>query len=182
MSLVSRIDLDRCSPAQLWMQLDADARLLAARSLYAHDWGESPTRREADAAITFGMHFRESAVRQLPIERRAVYLAKSVRPNDSVAGSLLLALHLEHRRPLLCAFLDALGIPHDNGLIAEDHDVEPPSAAALRKAAGVLFERFPDEDAEIYLLTLYVLDRRTWDGLEPLLAERAAPQDDRVTR
>jgi len=169
MSLASRIDLAQCAPSQLWASLEPEIRLAAARSLYAHDWGEAPTRREADFAIMHGMRFRESAVRQLPADKRAHYVARSIRPTDSLAGSLLLALHLEERRAMLAAFLDALAIPHENGLIAEDHDLKPPTAAALTKAAKALSAKFPADDVELYLATLYVLDRHTWAGLESVL-------------
>ncbi len=150
------------SPSQLWGSLDPDVRIAAARSLYAHDWGQTPTRREADFAITQGMRFRESAVRQLPIERRAQYLARSLRPTDSLAGSLLLALHLEQRRPMLAAFLDALKIPHTDGLINENYDLKPPSAAAVKKAAKLLSGSFPAADVQLYLATLHTLDPETW--------------------
>jgi len=165
MSLAARVDLASCAPSQLWAALEPEVRVAAARSLYAHDWGQSPTRREADFAIMQGMHFRETAVRQLPIEKRAGYLARSIRPNDSLASSLLLALHLEQRRPILTAFMDALGIPHTDGLIAEDHDVKPPTAAELKKAAKILRASFPESDVDLYLASLYVLDRDTWGGL-----------------
>src|SRR5262249_40634606 len=101
MSLTTSVDLSSCGPSQLWAALPADTRQAAARALYAHDWGNAPTRREADFAIIQGMRFRETAVRQLPIDKRAGYLARSIRPNDSLASSLLLALHLESRRPML---------------------------------------------------------------------------------
>jgi hypothetical protein len=153
------------SPSQLWSSLDPEIRVLAAKSLYAHDWGESPTRREADFAIMHGMRFRESAVRQLPVDRRAHYLARSIRPTDSLAGSLLLALHLEHRRALLGAFLDALDIPHTDGLINEDHDLKPPTAAAIKKATKALTGKFPLEEVELYQTTLFVLDPETWAGI-----------------
>jgi len=165
MSLASRIDLTQCAPSELWASLDPEVRLAAARSLYAHDWGQSPTRREADFAIMQGMRFRESAVRQLPVDRRAQYLARSIRPTDSLAGSLLLALHLEQRRAMLGAFLDALKIPHTDGLINEDHELKPPPAAALKKASKTLTGQFPADEVELYLATLYVLDRDTWGGL-----------------
>ena len=169
MSLASRVDLSECAPSQLWASLEPEVRLAAARSLYAHDWGEAPTRREADFAIMQGMRFRESAVRQLPVDRRAQYVARSIRPTDSLAGSMLLALHLEQRRAMLSAFLDALKIPHADGLIDEDHTMKPPSSASLQKAAKALSERFPPDEVELYLATLYVLDRDTWAGLAPLL-------------
>jgi hypothetical protein len=163
------MDLSQCAPSQLWASLEPEVRLAAARSLYSHDWGEAPTRREADFAIMQGMRFRESAVRQLPVDRRAQYVARSIRPTDSLAGSMLLALHLEQRRAMLSAFLDALKIPHADGLIDEDHDMKPPSAASLAKAVKSLSEQFPADEVELYLATLYVLDRVTWAGLAPLL-------------
>lgn len=169
MSLAARVDLAHCAPSQLWSALEPEVRVAAARALYAHDWGQSPTKREADFAIMQGMHFRETAVRQLPVEKRAGYLARSIRPSDSLASSLLLALHLEQRRPILAAFMDALAIPHTDGLIAEDHDVKPPTAAALTKAAKTLRAAFPEADVELYLASLYVLDRDTWAGLATLV-------------
>jgi len=169
MSLTSRIDLSQCAPSQLWASLDPELKLAAARSLYAHDWGDAPTRREADYAIMHGMRFRESAVRQLPVDKRAHYVARSIRPTDSLAGSMLLALHLEERRDMLATFLDALGIPHENGLIDENHEMKPPTAAALSKAAKSLSAKFPAADVELYLATLYVLDRATWAGLASVL-------------
>lgn len=173
MTIASRVDLARCTPAQLWSALDPELRVLAARALYAHDWGEMPTRQEADATIMQAMRFRESAVRQLPVERRVQYLARSVRPGDSLAGSLLLALHLESRREMLGAFLDALGIRHENGLIAADHDPKPPGRAALTKAVAALDGRFPTDEVETYLASLYVLDRETWAALGEILAARS---------
>ena len=169
MTLATRVDLKSCSPSVLWGALPQDLRVVAARALYAHDWGDAPTRREADATIMHGMRFRESAVRQLPVEKRAGYLARSVRPGDSLASSLILAFHLEHKRPILAAFMDALGIPHKDGLIVEDHEVKTPTAAALKKAVAALRAGFPEDDVDLYLTSLYVLDRETWGGLEPLL-------------
>ena len=160
------MDLTQTSPAQLWASLDPATRLDAARALYAHDWGEAPTRREADATIMHGMRFRETAVRQLPIEKRAQYLARSVRPADSLASSLLLAFHLAHRQEVLGAFLDALEIPHQQGLIDEKHDMKAPTEARLAKAVAAIERAFPRDQVDLYLATLYVLDRDTWGGLE----------------
>jgi len=160
------MDLTNTSPSQLWASLDPATRVEAARALYAHDWGEAPTRREADATIMHGMRFRETAVRQLPVEKRAQYLARSVRPSDSLSSSLLLAFHLAHRREILGAFLDALKVPHKEGLIDEKHEMKAPADAALSKAIAAIEKSFPREQVDLYLATLYVLDRDTWGGLE----------------
>jgi hypothetical protein len=82
---------------------------------------------------------------------------------------MLLALHLEKRRDMLCAFLDALSIPHENGLIAEDHDLKPPTRAALQKGEKALSGAFAADQVELYLATLYILDRITWANLASIL-------------
>ena len=174
MSLLSSVDLDRLTPARLWSALDLETRVLAGRALYRHDWGQAPTRREADLAIAAGMRFRDAVVRQLPVDKRALYVAKNVVPTDSLAASLLLALHLEHRRAVLGAFLDALGLPHDDGLIAEDHTMSPLDDAQLGKAAATLFERFAPVEVEVYLASLVAMDPDTWGGLVNVLRPRAA--------
>ncbi|HEX6853259.1 MAG TPA: hypothetical protein VF139_17820 [Candidatus Polarisedimenticolaceae bacterium] len=174
MSLLERISIDRLSPLRLWSALDPDARLLAARSLYAHDWGQAPTKREADLTIATAMRFRDAMVRQLPVDKRAAYLAKIGSPTENLASSLLLALHLEQRRPILAAFLDALGVPHADGLIAEDHELKAPEAPALAKAVAALSKGFDAAEVDLYLATLLALDPDTWGGLAPLLADRSA--------
>ena len=50
--------------------------------------------------------------------------------SDLLAARLLIAYHLEHQRPMMGAFLDLLGIAHEDGLI-KDEDAE----AARRRDA-----------------------------------------------
>ncbi len=170
---LAAVALDGLSPARLWSRLEPDVRLLAARSLYAHPWGENPAKREADVAIAMALRFREQAVRQLPTDKRAQYLARNVQPSETLASSLLLALHLEQRRAILREFLGALEIPNDDGVIAEDHDLEAPPQAKLAAAVARISEAFPGPDVEVYLLTLLALDPESWGGLEAILRERA---------
>jgi hypothetical protein len=65
------------------------------------------------------------------------------------------------------AFLDALEISHDNGLIA-DEEVQPPSAEKLREAAQAIGASHPAEDVSLYLSTLMWQDPETWAGLTEL--------------
>jgi hypothetical protein len=168
------LDFRALTPARLWRSLEADERVLSARAFFSHAWGDPAARREGEMAIARALRFREDAVRKLPVDRRAEYLAKAVQPQDSLAGSLLLALHLEGRRDLLSAFLDALGIPHERGMIAEDHDLRPPGTDALRRAAEVLDGGFPVRDVSVYLAALLALDPVTWEGLADVLESRRA--------
>lgn len=168
-----QVPVDGLTPARLWAFLDPAARAQAAQALYAHDWGDAPTRREADVAVASSLRAREIAVRKMPVERRADYLARVVRPTDSLASSLLLALHLEHRRPMLAAFLDALGVPHRDGLISEEARIEHLDATSVATAARGLADRFPAEQVETYLATLLAMDRDVWGSLEGVLRSRA---------
>jgi hypothetical protein len=158
----------------LWTKLDRDVRALAARSLYAHDWGDSAPRQEADLAIARSLRFREAAVRQLPVDKRVEYLVR-IRPDESLATSLLLALHLEARGPMLCAFLDALGLPHEGGLIDASYDLKPIPREKLQPAAAALYERFPRPEVDVYLASLKTLDPETWGALPDVeVRERSA--------
>jgi hypothetical protein len=168
------LDFRTLTPSRLWRSLDADERSLAARAFFAHPWGDAATRREGDLAIAKALRFREDAVRRLPADKRASYLAKAVQPADSLAGSILLALHLEQRRGLLSAFLDALGIPHDQGMIAEDRELQAPEREALGRAAEALDARFPVREVDVYLAALLALDPSVWEGLADVLESRRA--------
>lgn len=171
MSFLAEIELDRVSPARLWAVLPVAVRTAAARAMLTSD--EADVRTEASLALAGQLRFRPAFVQKLPMDRRVAYLARQVRPDDNLAGSLLLALHLGERRPLLAAFLDELGIPHDDGVIDEDHELETPDEDALARAVARLDEDFDAEDVLVYLATLVALDPGTWAGLRAPIEARA---------
>ena len=173
-SFLASLPLERLDPASLWTLLPTDVRALAARSLYARDREDPSARKLADIAIATALRFREVAVRKLPLDRRVEFLARAVRPDDSLGSSLLLALHMEHRRPMLAAFLDHLGIAHEDGAIRDGSHIAPQPEDRLSAAAERLFESFPVEEVEVYLASLLVLDPDTWGALAAVLEKRRA--------
>ncbi len=112
------------------------------------------------------------AVRKLSIDQRVGYVAQRVRPDDSLASSLLIALHLGDRSEMLSAFLQQLSIPEEDGVIDADHDLEPPAEEPLKAAVDMLYERFPREAVQLYLASLVALDEESWGGLVPILDAR----------
>jgi len=158
--------------AKIWMSLPTDVRSLAAKSLLARDADDPATRMQAEAAIARAVKARDVFVRRLPAEKKIAYLATAVRPDEMLASSLLLALHLGSRRPMLAAFLDALGIAHDQGVIAEGADLTPPDPARLSAAARTLFETFPEDEVTLYLRVLMAMDEEMWGGLAETLRGR----------
>jgi hypothetical protein len=65
---------------------------------------------------------------------------------------------------MMGAFLDAVGIAHENGMIADD-EVKAPAPEALRKGAAAIASQFPKDDVALYLSTLLWQDPETWGAL-----------------
>jgi hypothetical protein len=164
MQLLGCIPLEKLTPSRVWAELAPEAKALAAQALYARS-EEAGNREEANLAIASALRFRIQAVRQLPVEKRVHYLVRAVRPDDSLASSLLTKLHLEHRAGMLSSFLDALEIPQRDGVIDEEVELEPIDAARLSAAADRLRERYPADEVEVYLATLVAMDPDIWRGL-----------------
>jgi hypothetical protein len=158
-------------PARLWRQLSADQKLTLARALWEDE--ESVSQRvEAVVHIARQMKFRAQYVQKLPAERQIRYLASVPGVSDGVAGRALIVYHLAQKRPMLGAFLDHLGIAHENGLISSH--IEPPGQVTLAEAADKLASAYPAEDVHLYLATLSAQDPETWSGLEQVLQQRQA--------
>ncbi len=161
-------DLSR--PSQLWKQLPADRKAQAADAFWRDENG-AVEQAEAIAAIAQRLKFRPKSVVSLPIEKKARYLLTLPGISELLAARLLVAYHLHHQRPMMASFLDAVGIRHEAGLIA-DEDLQPPSAEALRSAAAALRASYPAEDVTLYFSMLVWQDPDTWDGLTELLAAK----------
>jgi hypothetical protein len=169
MTLLQELPPDRLTPSRLWGAMDTETRGLAARCLYDAEWNDAASRAEADAAIASAMRFRRETVRRLPVEKRIAYLTRIARPDDSLATALLHALHLGARAAMLVDFLDALGIPHEEGAIDTERDFDRPDAAALAEAADALRDRYSAADVDLYLTALLSLDPDFWGGLVDVL-------------
>ena len=158
-------------PSQLWKQLSAERKTQAAEAFWS-DSNASVEHAEAIVAIAQRIKFRPKSVIALPVEKKARHLIAVGAMSELVAARLLVAYHLAHQRPMMAAFLDALGIAHDEGLI-NDENVEAPSAERLEQAARTLAEAFPADDVALYLSTLMWQDPDTWGGLDKVPESRA---------
>lgn len=156
-------------PSQIWRQLPGETRVRAADAFWRDT--ESPDievqQMEATIAMARRLNFRPKSIQHLPIERRARHMAQMPELSDPIATRLLIAYHFAEQRPLMAAFLDALGIAHENGLITEE-EVPPPDRDRLSAAIAAVSESFDRADLDLYLRTLLVLDRETWGQLEGL--------------
>jgi hypothetical protein len=156
-------DLSHFRPSKLWRRLPLERRIDAA-GLFWDDEHSADQQMEAVASIATHMKFRPRSVLALAPDKRAKYLAQLPTITDAIAARALVNYHLERQRPMMAAFLDLLGIPHENGLITEE-TVAKPDPEKVRKAAADLATAYPQEDVSLYLATLVSQDPETWEGL-----------------
>jgi hypothetical protein len=150
-------------PAALWKHMTDTQRQAAARAFWV-DHDSAVEQLEIYALLARRLNFRLKSVQALPLERKVKHLMAMGNVSDGVAGRLLVAYHLACQRPMMGAFLDALGIPHEDGLIAEG-DTSKPEADTLKTAAATLRASHPAEDVTLYFSTLVLQDAETWGGL-----------------
>jgi len=149
--------------------MSADQRLAAASAFWREDQAEVEMQHvEAIVSMAKRLNFRARSVQALPLERRSKLLAQMSDVSDSVATRALISYHFQVKRDLMGAFLDALGIAHENGMIS-DESVAPPSRDRLVAAIARLRESFEAADVDLYLRTLATLDGDTWVELDGAL-------------
>ena len=150
--------------------MTAEQRLRAAHAL----WSEreaAAEQRQAAQLIAQQRKFRLKTVLGLDDDRKARYLASLPDLADVLASRVLVLYHLAEQRPMMGAFLDALGIRHDNGLIHED--AVAPDPAKMAGAVGAIAGAYPADDVSLYLNTLLWQDPTSWEALRPLLPDTA---------
>ncbi|PYR91498.1 MAG: hypothetical protein DMF84_16385 [Acidobacteria bacterium] len=159
-------DLSYFRPSKVWRRMPLEQRIVAAALFWA-DEQSADQQLEAVGSIATQMKFRPRSVLSLADDRKARYLAGLPNVSDSVAARALVSYHLALQRPMMGAFLDLLGISHENGLIAED-TMSKPDPSKLKQAAADLAAKYPAADVAVYLATLVSQDPETWDGLVEL--------------
>jgi hypothetical protein len=150
-------------PSRLWRDLSEERRTTAAEAFWADEQSVAE-QAEVINAIARQLNFRPKSVLALPVEKKVRHTVRMAQVSNGVAGRLLVAYHLAAQRPMMGAFLDALGIAHDNGLITEE-DLKAPEAGKLAEAAKQVLASFPAGDVQLYYATLVLQDPETWGGL-----------------
>ena len=139
------------------------AQRLAVAQAFWLDEQATDDQIQAVMLIAQQKKFRPKSVIALDIERKAHHLAGLLNLSDTLAARALIVYHLAEQRPMMAAFLDALGIAHENGLIQAD-EVKP-DPAKIGPAAMHIAEQYPAADVSLYLNTLLCQDPETWGEL-----------------
>lgn len=144
--------------------MPADLRVSAASAFWA-DEQAALEQAEATALIARQIKFRPKSVSSLSVDRKARHLAGITLISDLLAARLVISYHLEHKRPMMGAFLDALGITHEDGLIKDDTP-KTPDAETLDKGVTTLAAAYPKAEVARYFWALLWQDPETWGGLK----------------
>jgi hypothetical protein len=156
---------DTLTPARMWRNMPAEQRQRVALAFWK-DEEAADDQIQAALLIAQQKKFRPKTVVALDDDRKARHLASIAALPETLAARALVVYHLAEQRPMMAAFLDALGIAHENGLIKEDG--AKPEASKIGPAAAQIAKQFPAEDVRLYLHTLLCQDPDTWGALGDL--------------
>ena len=150
--------------ARLWKSMTLEQRMAAARAFWQD---EEATNDQLQAVMFIAQQkkFRPKTVIGLDVDRQARHLATMPNLPEAIAARALVIYHLAEQRPMMGAFLDALGIAHDEGLI-KDESPKAPDAETLDRAVKTLSEAYPKADVARYFWALLWQDSETWGGLK----------------
>lgn len=160
-------------PYAVWELMTEDEQQAAAAALW--ESADRDTRAVLEMTLAKDLKFRPQSIRKLSSERvvsRLVRLAEDVPEN--LLFQYIFHLHMSDRRELLATFLDAAGIPHEDGVLDLPEDYEGPDAANVERAARELVAA-EGHEAVVYLATLKVADRDFWSALDAVLDEQTLP-------
>jgi hypothetical protein len=103
-------------------------------------------------------------------QRHATWIQILGRPEMEVLGFNLLSTWLiETQTPMLCAWLDSLGIPHGENGCADEFPPEP-EAALIKKGVDTLLGKFDPTIVAVYLRAFNCIDETHWPALDEILA------------
>ena len=103
------------------------------------------------------------------VQRHATWIQILSRPEMEVLSFNLFSTWLiETQRPMLCAWLDSLGIEHgENG--CADSFPPPPDPALLKKGVDLLIAKFDPVIVSLYLRSFNQIDETGWPALDEML-------------
>ncbi len=161
--------IDARGPLAVWDLMTEDEKKLAAAALW--DNADRESRMAIEMALAKEMKFRPQSVRKLSTEQVAPRLARLASELPETAFfQFLFHLHMVERRELMVEYLDAVGLPHKEGVLDLPDDAEAPTGEAAVGPARALVAKHGRE-ALVYLGTLAVADAEFWDGMLDVLAD-----------
>lgn len=134
---------------------------------------QKPVYKAAIQGLANQRNLRGVFIERKPPAERFPWLQAALgrKISDSLASHLLQAWLLGANKPMLCDFLDAMEIKHDDDGTVEDLPAAPPKEKIAAAVAGLL-GKYPAETVAVYLHAFRDMDSAVqWPALDEILAE-----------
>ncbi len=130
---------------------------------------DKPTYKAAMNAVAEARKVRPVFLERQPrVQRHAMMVATLSRPgSEMIAGGLLRAWLVQKQNAMLVDFLDALGLPHEKGVV-EGLPKEMPDDK-LKAAVEALLAKYPHESVALYLNAFNGMNEANWANLKAML-------------
>ncbi len=137
---------------------------------------EKPLYKATIDTLTKQRHLRPIFIERKPRVERFAWFKETLsrKTSEAVAAHLLQIWLVAEHKAVLCDFLDALGIPHENDGTVSTLPSAPPKDK-LQTAVQALFDKHDPAVVAVYLHAFQAIDDKGWSSLEELLHE-----DDRL--
>jgi hypothetical protein len=134
---------------------------------------QTPVFKSVVQTLAAQRKLRPVFVERKPPDERYAWIKGALgrKPSDTLAAHLLQAWLLGAQKPLLCDFLDSLGVVRDEDGTVEQLPDSPPKEK-LRATIEQLLTKYPAEPLAVYLHAFHDMDSTvSWPPLGEVLAE-----------
>ena len=175
------VGLDKCT---FMTATDIFGRLSAAHAGEVLNWlsdNDRPAYRKCAGLLATRRNLRPVFVERKPkIERNQWIKDALARPaNADLALEILQIWTLGCNDQMVCAFLDALEIPHNGKGLIDDLPAEP-DGERVAQAVEMLLGKYPSPSVFVYLHLFCGMNPDVWPVLTGLLESHAALSPDRA--
>ena len=136
---------------------------------------QKPVYKAAIQGLANQRNLRGVFVERKPPAERYPWMQAALgrKVSDSLASHLLQAWLLAEQKQMLCDFLDAMEIKHDDDGTVQDLPAEMPKEK-IAAAVAQLLAKYPAETVAVYLHAFRDMDSTVqWPALDEVLAERS---------
>jgi hypothetical protein len=132
----------------VWKDLDLQTRRQVALVAFEDD----KLAKAATVALARHDRVRRQSVEKWSAEKRADHFARMRRlPSAQLAAAVFTHFHLVHRKRLVVSFLDFLKVPHNEGVIRNIEEQEPPARGRMVAAIRRMAATFPRAHVQLFL-------------------------------
>ena len=131
---------------------------------------EKPLYKATIEAVAKQRKLRPVFIERKPRIERHAWLREALgrKASDAIAGHILQIWLVGQHAALLCDFLDALGIKHDEKGTVEQLPPQP-EKELLEKAVAAVLQKHDPETVAVYLRAFQALNDTGWTSLDEIL-------------